>query len=500
MYKLLIFITLFSNLASLDEAILVLSGASCVEELSENEIERYYNYSDNALPLNFASKSQLVSSGLFTNYQVISLLEYRRRSGDILSCEELALLNGFTEKEAEALSYFVSFSGSLSSAENNQYHHKLTLNYKNQTLRTKYNAQIGNKIDLLWSTKNNFKSKFEPGTISSAYYGRGIVNKVILGHFNSNFGQGLCSWTAFQLSGYSSVSAFMKKPSGFVPTGSITAQNWGICSEVSLRSFDISLGYSINTKEFISNISYNSKTFSLGLTALLDRASFDWKIGRPDLSFYGELSSSYKGELAALSGLYYSPRYGVKYAFQARYFDAKYKQYSGLALGMERSWIIATADFGYRLDKSIFQIKPLLVLKNKYADIRWAMRYRNTEKMRNDLRLDLKYSLGPWSAVLRINGLYCNSLAFLTYLQIGRKTEKTGVYTRLTYYNINSWEDRIYVYQQEAPGGFNVPAFYGRGYSAYIYALWNITKAHTLYLRCEYRKDFEFQIQYRWKL
>lgn len=503
MYKLLLFTTLFANLPSLDEAILFLSGASCIEELSEGELERYYHYKQQPIYINFARKSQMISSGIFTAFQVASLLDYRERTGDILSCEELSLLDGFNEQKASSLAHFVSFDGSLYSAENKQYHHKLSLGYKasdNQSLKLRYNFTLGSTMEAFWTTKTDLRSKFDPGTISYAYYGKTIINKLIFGHYNSKFGQGLCSWSAFQLSAYSSVSAFIKNPSGFSPTGSSSASNFGICGDISLGPFDISLGHSLNTKELMSNITWNTKSSSFGLTVALDRASFDWKVGRTDLSFFGELSSTYKAQIAALTGLYFSPEYGEKYALQFRYYDANYKQYSGLALGMERSWIIATTDIGYRTDKHIFQIKPLLVLKNQYANIRWTMRYRNTEKLRNDLRLDLTYSIGSMTAILRLNALYCNSLALLTYLQIGHKTEKYGLWARVTAYDIKSWEDRIYVYQQEAPGGFNVPAFYGRGFSSYIYGTWDISKAHTLYLRCEWRKKFEFQIQYRWKI
>lgn len=30
---------------------------------------------------------------------------------------------------------------------------------------------------------------------------------------------------------------------------------------------------------------------------------------------------------------------------------------------------------------------------------------------------------------------------------------------------MDSWDDRIYSYERDAPGNFNVPAYYGRGFS-----------------------------------
>ena len=32
-------------------------------------------------------------------------------------------------------------------------------------------------------------------------------------------------------------------------------------------------------------------------------------------------------------------------------------------------------------------------------------------------------------------------------------------------FRIDNWDDRIYSYERDAPGNFNVPAYYGRGYS-----------------------------------
>ena len=94
-------------------AILVLTGASSPEELGESEMERFQHYAEHPLRINQAGRSRLLSSGLFSAYQVASLEDYRSRSGDILGVTELGLVDGFGGETAEALSLFVSFESSL---------------------------------------------------------------------------------------------------------------------------------------------------------------------------------------------------------------------------------------------------------------------------------------------------------------------------------------------------------------------------------------------------
>ena len=66
-------------------AVLHLSGAASVEELTESELERYQSLAEHPVDLNAASRSQLMSTGFFTPFQVESILDYIRSNGDILS-------------------------------------------------------------------------------------------------------------------------------------------------------------------------------------------------------------------------------------------------------------------------------------------------------------------------------------------------------------------------------------------------------------------------------
>ena len=66
------------------KAVLELAGCLSVEELDEDEVERYSDLHDNPLHLNYASRSKLLSSGLMSAYQVAVLMDHREMTGDIL--------------------------------------------------------------------------------------------------------------------------------------------------------------------------------------------------------------------------------------------------------------------------------------------------------------------------------------------------------------------------------------------------------------------------------
>lgn len=78
----------FNDDAFLNSAIF-LSGASCIEELDEEEIELYRHLHEHPLAINTAPRARLQSSGLFSVFQIESLLRYREEYGEILSITDI---------------------------------------------------------------------------------------------------------------------------------------------------------------------------------------------------------------------------------------------------------------------------------------------------------------------------------------------------------------------------------------------------------------------------
>ena len=104
--KRLLLLLALSGPTGLQQALLTLTGASCVEELSEDEVQHYQSLAAHPVDLNLAGRSRLLSTGLLTPFQVASLLDYRTRTGPVLSWAELALVDGFNARFVEALREF----------------------------------------------------------------------------------------------------------------------------------------------------------------------------------------------------------------------------------------------------------------------------------------------------------------------------------------------------------------------------------------------------------
>lgn len=84
-------------------------------------------------------------------------------------------------------------------------------------------------------------------------------------------------------------------------------------------------------------------------------------------------------------------------------------------------------------------------------------------KNRTDLRTELCFESGSFKANLRLNALKCVDWGLLGYVEGGWRCRVLALNLRQGIFRIDDWNDRIYVYERDAPGSFNVPAFYGRG-------------------------------------
>lgn len=85
-------------------AILFLTGAPDIETLSEEELEKWWDLAESPLQINLVPPSVIEKSGLMSMYQAASFAHYRAHSGDVLSCSELASIDGFGEREWPKLS------------------------------------------------------------------------------------------------------------------------------------------------------------------------------------------------------------------------------------------------------------------------------------------------------------------------------------------------------------------------------------------------------------
>ena len=342
------------QLSRFEDAVLLLCGAGTLEELSEDEWERYRHLADHPLDLNACTRSAMLSSGLFSPFQAASLLDRRMRDGDILSYTELGYTDGFTPELARALSHFVvlcsrnppgkpsvpqlhaslllrtSCSGSSSvpaarvalqtAAAHSTSGANSSASGKNPSAATssfasgkndpfsgsaafgiKTAVSLEGRLDAFWSARKSYSDRtFGPGTISLAIYGKSIPGRILLGDYSARFGQGLLLWSGFSIAGFSSVQSFRRNASGLSASSSFTRTLHGIGLDLALGRSTISAVWSTpvqSTNPRLLALNYNHifRTSSTGATLLADpgrlyAASIDFRAGLPRLSLSGEFA------------------------------------------------------------------------------------------------------------------------------------------------------------------------------------------------------------------
>ncbi|MBR1577473.1 MAG: hypothetical protein IJ653_02680 [Bacteroidales bacterium] len=328
------------------QAVLVLSGASCVEELSEDEMARYQSLAAHPADLNAAGRSRLLATGLLTPFQVASLLDYRTRSGEVLSWTELGLVDGFTPEIVAALQEFFVLGGSGGAPgqrEDRRVRHSLTLRGGARGSLAadgtglafgapaavgglKYELTLGERVALYYSNRSSYS---EPtpgwGTVSAAYYGRRVLGQLVVGHFQARFGQGLVQWSGFSLSGYNSLGAFRRNGTGFAPTGSYSPSLFGVAADWHFGAWSVSAGNSLGSSleeiagrmrpvvdgsgvadgspaarffaatQPMVNVSRNWRSASAGVTATREAVSLEGRLALPGWALFGEVAGRFPG-------------------------------------------------------------------------------------------------------------------------------------------------------------------------------------------------------------
>ncbi len=105
------------------------------------------------------------------------------------------------------------------------------------------------------------------------------------------------------------------------------------------------------------------------------------------------------------------------------------------------------------------------------------------DPFRTDFRADFSYLSEHFMFNLRLNALSCRGIGLLTYSEGAYKSEKVAFYLRAGLFRIDNWADRIYVHERDAPGSFNVPAYYGRGLWTAMAMNWRFARWGRMYLR-----------------
>ena len=520
------YVPMYGQELSDEDAVLRVLGLMQIEDAREDEMERLIELRRHPVKLNSAGRRGLESTGLFTPFQIASLLDYMERHGDIMSLAELSNVDGFTSQITEGLYPFILFdSGSLARKSAQTFNGELSvrssLKYREGEKEQWVNAVKG-KASFRETVGLSF-SAFSHSASLSWNYGPGVL---VIGDYNARFGQGLCLWNTVTIGGLLAPSSFMRRASGIAPSYSFsgTYAMTGVAGNLSVGDWMFSglLNFPNLKKSDYTNIcpAFNAtRYFRFGHAGFTCHAGFsdvDSKYFRiPQMRMSADASFCFKGvnvfgeaqydlvnsAPAAVAGVESPAGEYMTVASMVRFLPLSDEH--GLAASMEAKMkhhlLLVAADAVYHPSGKSLSEGRAIQLKGQ-AKWRWDMsdwfstEVRLTERFRTwgtacrtDARIDLLADVGMFQFVSRFNVLICKETGWLGYIEGQYKPDaRLKIYLRQGIFRINNWDDRIYVYERDAPGNFNVPAYYGRGIWTSGYVSWKFTWWGSLYLRSSY--------------
>ena len=496
----LIFLLAFAAFHSppdFDSAVLFLSGASSLEELDETTLHHYQSLADHPLELNSAGRSRLLATGLFSPFQVASLLDWRERSGDLLSYVELGLLDGFTPELAEALKVFTRLESSRAPGKRRDTRFRQNLMFRGSVRGQdgaaaaggfRYEAALGELAQFGWASRTTYSQpELHPGTLSAAYYGNRWLGKLILGHFNARFGQGLAIWSGFSMAPYSSVGSFRRNGSGFTPTTAFSPEHCGLAADINLGRSNIGAAYSVNEKLPMAHLSWCGRRLTFCVSGSSRSLSADFKLGLKNTGLFGEFA--WNGAPSAIAGAIWIPTYGSRYGIRLSWKDGVPEA----VLGAAAKGFDAVAALSSRQMRFMAKYAPEYNIGAAIFTPAIRLAARRTDAWRLEGRGETKLLLDRWALNSRLDVVHCSALSWLANAETGYSAPRLAIWLRGTLFCIDNWADRIYVYERDAPGTFNVPAYYGRGWSVSLTGAWKPSRRHRGNLRISY-------VEYPWML
>ncbi len=342
--------------AQTPDPILQFLGSDAVEEMNTYDVERLETLLEHPLPLNYVSESRLGESGLMTRYQIVSLMDYRRRHGDILSFSELAAVDGFGQAFVSKIAPFVSLesrrlpgSSSIPSMKNDFAARASFREGAAPTYGLKYRMDAGESLSGgLSVSRTSGAGDTGPDAFSGylAIHFKRRPGKLVAGDFNARFGQGLALWNGMSFSGLTSASSFMRSHSGISSSSSFTGGYAlrGLAGDIRVGRLRISAltaasktgeGHSLMPGANLSLMFRNGQIsmthyadFSISETALRipdmkTSADFAFCIRGTDL--FGEVSYDWvSASTAAVGGASVKAGEDLRAAAMLRYYPASY--------------------------------------------------------------------------------------------------------------------------------------------------------------------------------
>ena len=505
-------------------SVLYLTGASDPSELDTSELERFESLSRHPIPVNRASRTSMMQ--VLSPWQAASVEDYRERHGNILSWTELSAVDGFDRETVEALRPFLSLeTGRAPGRDKDELLSRSSLRCDEgsdpgSAWALKYRHVREDRWSLALTAKNAYPDAGQaPSAISghAALYGSGRhFRQLLVGDYYARFAYGLGIWNGFSLSGINSLQAFRRRGGGLSPAWTVSpgtafrgaAASWDfgrwsftpLVSAGDVSGPDPQLLAALNTTRL-------GRRSVQSLTVMTDRTGAGERLTRVALSDSRTVSRLGRlgpldlgaeaacdlaaGAFAAVTTAVLTPAYGRRIAMLLRWYEPDFQDAgasaprsathssdeAGAAFGIFMPRWQSSLDVALKPSTGQSRLKSLSTASLKPSWLpgwtlcpRLSVTWRETQQypLRCDLRLDAGKTIGDWQLRLRADAVSCRSLSRLYYAEAGRNTETFSCYARAAIFAVDRWDDRIYCYERDVPGYFNVPAYYGRGLSASV--------------------------------
>lgn len=500
MIRLVLLLALMLSPQAPPEALL---GVTDMEELNEEAAEKLDFLERHPLKVNYATEARMAASGLMSRYQAASLADYRSRHGDVLSVAELAAVDGFGPAVAEAMRPYLSFESSRLPGQADEpagLSHEIELRagtkFPRTTIAGRYRLEYGSRIEAAVSYRDRLNGY---ASVSGRRW------KAVAGCFNARFGQGLALWSGMSIGGVTTPEAAGRRASGIAPTWTFSDAGFrGLAGEYAVGKLRMSAF--LDARGRVSpggNILWLMKNGELGLTATRSKASADFRLTLRGSDLFGEAAYDCRDHvIAGIVGtafpLWERGRAAVVFRHYPTGFDGKdsgamrsstkVTDETGVFAALRLGSILTSADALVHPGTGRRQLKLLLLHEWKISPS-VTLKTRATERLRDydrrtrtDVRTDLGITRGSMVMNFRLNALKCREIGFAGYAEAGYKREKSALWLRWTAFKVDKWDDRIYVYERDAPGNFSVPACYGSGFTFSLYGSWKIRRLR-LYLK-----------------
>ena len=341
-------------------------GVTTPEELVEDDLVHLTDYLSSPLEIKVASSRKLLSCGLFSRYQAMSFLEYRKEHGDVLSLAELAAVDGFGQNFVTRLAPFIRLSSPQNPGEPasdaGRFQNDIVTKAAGRihgedglgcNYGLKYRLNAGDRLSLSMSLSKAYGDSMpSAGSGCLSWNSRTGQVEVIAGDFNARFGQGLVLWNGLSISDLSTPSSFRRNPSFLSRTWSYTGSTalTGIASELSFGQCTFSLmmiSPSVrkidSLKDFslmpAANLSWNMRNGQLSFTHYLNfssiltgspripdmKTSADMQFCFKGADFFGEFAYDWVNDApAVLIGTLFPAGESMDFSVMSRYYHGRY--------------------------------------------------------------------------------------------------------------------------------------------------------------------------------